>query len=183
MLFRSHYEPAAFCAALLNSQPMGFYAPAQLVADARRHGVDVWPVDVMISEWDCKLEGEKAGPSPTARDDKVDAARDDRVNSPRDDKVVCHSEADALSVEEPASSSLRLGLRMVKGLTEAGAKRIVEARDSAPFDSVADIAPDDDVGCAGFVLERHENDATLCIGPLASDDDARDAREPSMRRA
>ncbi len=51
-----HYEPAAFCAALLNSQPMGFYAPAQLVGDARRHGVDVRPPDVTVSEWDCTLE-------------------------------------------------------------------------------------------------------------------------------
>src|SRR5439155_3123971 len=59
------YEPAAFCAALLNSQPMGFYAPAQLVADARRHGVEVRNVDVTISEWDCTLEG--AGPIPALR--------------------------------------------------------------------------------------------------------------------
>jgi error-prone DNA polymerase len=51
------YEPAAFCAALLNSQPMGFYAPAQLVADALRHGVEVRSADVAISEWDCTLEG------------------------------------------------------------------------------------------------------------------------------
>ena len=89
-----HYEPAAFCAALLNSQPMGFYAPAQLVADARRHGVDVRPVDVTVSEWDCTLE----------------------------------------------DGALRLGLRMVKGLTEAGAQRIVAARCAAPFASVADLA-------------------------------------------
>jgi error-prone DNA polymerase len=89
-----HYEPAAFCGALLNSQPMGFYAPAQLVADARRHGVDVRPVDVTISEWNCTLE----------------------------------------------EGALRLGLRMVKGLTEAGAKRIVEARGAAAFESVTDLA-------------------------------------------
>lgn len=50
------YEPAAFTAALLNSQPMGFYAPAQLVRDARTHGVEVRPVDVAASEWDCTLE-------------------------------------------------------------------------------------------------------------------------------
>ena len=59
------YEPAAFCAALLNSQPMGFYAPAQLVADARRHGVEVRSADVTISQWDCTLEG--AGPIPSLR--------------------------------------------------------------------------------------------------------------------
>jgi error-prone DNA polymerase len=52
------HEPAAFLAALLNSQPMGFYGPSQLVQDARRHGVEVRAVDVMISDWDCTLEGE-----------------------------------------------------------------------------------------------------------------------------
>src|SRR3712207_7782930 len=51
-LFRSkRYHPAAFCAALLNSQPMGFYAPAQLVRDAKEHGVEVRPVDVNASGW------------------------------------------------------------------------------------------------------------------------------------
>ena len=54
-----HY-PAAFTAALLNSQPMGFYAPAQLVRNARQHGVEVLPVDVNLSEWECTLE-EKVG--------------------------------------------------------------------------------------------------------------------------
>ncbi|MGE5640209.1 MAG: error-prone DNA polymerase [Clostridia bacterium] len=51
------HHPAAFCAALLNSQPMGFYAPAQLVQDARRHGVELRPPDVNASDWDCTLEG------------------------------------------------------------------------------------------------------------------------------
>ncbi len=50
------HEPAAFTAALLNSQPMGFYAPAQLVRDAREHGVEVRPVDVNASGWDATLE-------------------------------------------------------------------------------------------------------------------------------
>ncbi len=52
---KRHY-PAAFTAALLNSQPMGFYAPAQLITDARRHGIEVRPVDVNHSDWDCTLE-------------------------------------------------------------------------------------------------------------------------------
>jgi error-prone DNA polymerase len=52
-----HYYPAAFAAALLNSQPMGFYAPAQLVRDAREHGVEIRPADVNESAWDCRLEG------------------------------------------------------------------------------------------------------------------------------
>ena len=57
------HEPAAFLAALLNSQPMGYYAPAQLVQDARRHGVMVLPVDVTSSVWDCTLERTPTGTS------------------------------------------------------------------------------------------------------------------------
>jgi error-prone DNA polymerase len=56
-----HYEPAAFCAALINSQPMGFYAPAQLVRDARSHGVEVRAADAVLSEWDCTLERREGG--------------------------------------------------------------------------------------------------------------------------
>ncbi|HET7132213.1 MAG TPA: OB-fold nucleic acid binding domain-containing protein, partial [Gammaproteobacteria bacterium] len=51
-----HHEPAAFCCALLNSQPMGFYAPQQLVRSAREHGVEVRPVDINASEWESTLE-------------------------------------------------------------------------------------------------------------------------------
>jgi error-prone DNA polymerase len=52
-----HHHPAAFLASLLNSQPMGFYSPSQLVQDARRHGVEVRPADVALSQWDCSMEG------------------------------------------------------------------------------------------------------------------------------
>jgi DNA polymerase III alpha subunit len=55
------HHPDVFLAALLNSQPMGFYSPSQLVQDARRHGVTVLPVDVMVSGWDCALEVECKG--------------------------------------------------------------------------------------------------------------------------
>lgn len=51
-----HHHPAAFCAALLNSQPMGFYSPRSLLDDARRHGVDVRPIDIQTSHWDNTLE-------------------------------------------------------------------------------------------------------------------------------
>jgi error-prone DNA polymerase len=61
-----HHEPAAFTAALLNSQPMGFYAPAQLVQCARRHGVELRPVDVNASAWDCTLEP-RPGRQPALR--------------------------------------------------------------------------------------------------------------------
>jgi error-prone DNA polymerase len=60
------HEPAAFLCALINSQPMGFYAPSQLVQDARRHGVEVRPVDATASDWDCTLERGEDG-APAAR--------------------------------------------------------------------------------------------------------------------
>lgn len=60
------HEPAAFLAALINAQPMGFYAPAQLVQDARRHGVEVRPVDVQHSDWDCTLEPRRDDPAQPA---------------------------------------------------------------------------------------------------------------------
>ncbi len=58
---KCHY-PDVFCAAILNSQPMGFYQPAQLVRDAREHGVEVRPADVNLSAWDCTLEPAREGP-------------------------------------------------------------------------------------------------------------------------
>jgi len=61
------YYPAAFCAALLNSQPMGFYAPAQLVRDAREHGVEVREIDVNRSAWDTTLEVDTSGGPPAVR--------------------------------------------------------------------------------------------------------------------
>src|SRR5690606_32862485 len=58
------HHPAAFTAALMNSQPMGFYAPAQLLRDAQRHGVELRPVDVLASDIDCTLEaGEEGRPA------------------------------------------------------------------------------------------------------------------------
>ncbi|MCW5766815.1 MAG: error-prone DNA polymerase, partial [Phycisphaeraceae bacterium] len=59
-----HHHPAAFGAALLNSQPMGFYAPAQIVRDAQEHGVEVRPIDVNASRWDCTLEHPPGGGPP-----------------------------------------------------------------------------------------------------------------------
>jgi len=115
------YEPAAFCAALLNSQPMGFYAPAQLVQDARRHGVEVRPVDVTVSEWECTLEvGDQrpaaGGQSPAGGGEGGEDG--DRGSVP----------------------AMRLGLLMVKGLSQAAADRIVAARRGWPFASVDDLA-------------------------------------------
>jgi error-prone DNA polymerase len=63
---KCHY-PAAFCCALLNSQPMGFYAPAQLIDDARKHGVQVRPVDINASDWESTLEPDANRPGPALR--------------------------------------------------------------------------------------------------------------------
>ncbi len=56
-----HHHPDVFCAALLNAQPMGFYAPAQIVRDAQKHGVEVRPVSINDSHWDCTLEEADGG--------------------------------------------------------------------------------------------------------------------------
>ena len=61
---KCHY-PDVFCAALLNAQPMGFYAPAQIVRDAREHGVEMREVDINFSDWDATLE-RSCQPSPPA---------------------------------------------------------------------------------------------------------------------
>jgi len=90
------HHPAAFAAALINSQPMGFYQPAQIVRDAGEHGVEVRAIDANHSEWDCTLEPGAGGPA------------------------------------------LRLGFRLVKGLAQDEAERVVgSVRRSGPFRSVA----------------------------------------------
>ncbi|MFM9967212.1 MAG: error-prone DNA polymerase [Burkholderiales bacterium] len=102
------HEPAAFLAALLNSQPMGFYAPSQLTQDARRHGVEIRPASVCASDWECTLEKGLDG-----------------------------------------NPAVRLGLLMVKGLSQAGGERIAAARRVAPFANVEDVAE-------RAALERHD---------------------------
>jgi error-prone DNA polymerase len=115
-----HHEPAAFTCALLNSQPMGFYAPAQLVRDAREHGVEVRPVDVQASAVQCTLERREDG--------------------------------------KPA---LRLGLCLVKSLSEQGAKRVESARIERQFESVQDLA-------RRSALDRGDLEALAAAGALAA---------------
>ncbi|MGM0769556.1 MAG: error-prone DNA polymerase [Pseudomonadota bacterium] len=91
---KRHY-PAAFYCALLNSQPMGFYSPSQLVQDARRHNVAVLPPDVNHSHWDHTLEG------PTRQ--------------------------------------LRLGLRLIQGLSESGAERLHQHRPATGYRSTGEL--------------------------------------------
>jgi error-prone DNA polymerase len=130
------YEPAAFTCALLNSQPMGFYSPSQLTQDLRRHGGTILPADACRSDWECTLEaiGEAQAP-PDAGKATVTPSR-----SP-----------------QPA---LRLGLCLVKGLSEAGGKRIAAARASKPFDDVADLV-------RRAELNRHDIEALAAAGALA----------------
>jgi error-prone DNA polymerase len=115
-----HHEPAAFTCALLNSQPMGFYAPAQLVRDAREHGVEVCPVDVQESAVQCTLERREDG-----------------------------------------GPALRLGLCLVKSLSDEGAKRVESARREARFASVQDLAK-------RSALDRKDLEALAAAGALAA---------------
>ena len=114
------HEPAAFTCALLNSQPMGFYAPAQLVQDARRHGVAVRAADVQHSDVDCTLERGDDG--------------------------------------EPA---LRLGLRMIKGLSREGAQRTICARRPCVYADMHDFA-------RRSQLSRKDMEALAAAGALRS---------------
>lgn len=123
------HEPAAFLAGLLNSQPMGFYSPSQLVQDARRHGVEVRPVDVQASEVDCTLEDlpqRSRGTPPSAS--SASPGPDGALTTP------------AQGAPPSAQPAVRLGLRVVKGLAGAAAERIVQARRAGPFRDVQDLA-------------------------------------------
>lgn len=130
------HHPAAFCCAILNSQPMGFYQPSQLVQDARRHRVTVLPVDIRFSDWDCSL---------VRHDDGKYAA-----GVAVEDRDACRGASHAAGIAEssgtyraPASVSqppgMRLGLRLIKGLGKAAADRIATARQQQPFDDIQDL--------------------------------------------
>jgi error-prone DNA polymerase len=116
---RCHY-PAAFTAALLNNQPMGFYHPATLVKDAQRHGVRIRPVDVARSQWDCTIEVEPRGDAERPPDQRAsegfipERAKDVRF--------------------------LRLGLRYVRGLRADAGRAIVAERARGPYAGIDDLA-------------------------------------------
>jgi len=113
------HEPAAFCAALLNSQPMGFYAPAQLVQDARAHGVEVRPVDILHSQWECSLEPGEAG-EPAIR---LGLNRVKGLAREAGERVVAciRDSASPLSSLEALLHKARLDRRAVDALADAGA--------------------------------------------------------------
>ncbi len=126
------HEPACFLAALLNSQPMGFYAPSQLVQDARRHGVVVRAVDVMHSHWDCTLEIDSGSGTHPVRPELVEGQQGFDRLSPNGK----NQRLPGIHTNQPA---VRLGLRLVAGLPEAAASRLVQAREEAPFTSTEDL--------------------------------------------
>jgi error-prone DNA polymerase len=155
---------AAFTAGVLNSQPMGFYAPAQLVRNAREHGVEVRGPDVNRSDWDCTLEEEEkekglaighcklaiancgVGEAGEEREEcKVKNTKckgqSGGSNRGESDSSICN---DQFAVTNGQSSfrplALRLGLRMLGGLGEAQARRIEAARrPGGPFRSMEDF--------------------------------------------
>ncbi|HJQ81764.1 MAG TPA: error-prone DNA polymerase [Lacipirellulaceae bacterium] len=149
-----HHYPAAFAAAMINSQPMGFYQPAQLVRDARDHGVAVRPVDVNFSCWDCTLESQQPPVPPGV----LSCAKENEHN----DQNVC------MPIKPPAepgavSLFLRLGLCMIGGLRETHGKLIEQVRAGGAFTSIDDFARRTGLGQA--VIKRlAEADAFGSVG-------------------
>ena len=117
------HHPEAFCAALLNSQPMGFYQPAQLVRDAREHGVEVRPPDVTFSDWDCTLEDEATSVIPAVAPRR--AGTQGGAHGPWVPDRPCRPSG---MTNVGDLRPLRLGLRQIKGLKQDEAERIVAAR-------------------------------------------------------
>ena len=110
--------PDVFAASLINAQPMGFYAPAQIVRDAREHGVEIREADINHSDWDCTLEPGTPGESVGSRLAPAHASMKDVIRS---------------------THAVRLGLRLVKGFSQADAERLVAARAGGAFDSLRDL--------------------------------------------
>jgi error-prone DNA polymerase len=121
------YYPDVFAAALLNSQPMGFYAPAQIVRDAKEHGVVMLPADINLSDWDCTLE--RRHPEVRETTKSPSAPRGDGAIHPRHASMTNHIRT---------THALRLGLRQISGLSEDHAK-IIESVRGRGFDSVRDL--------------------------------------------
>jgi error-prone DNA polymerase len=136
---KCHY-PDVFCAALLNSQPMGFYQPAQLVRDAREHGVTIRGPDVMLSDWDAKLEveslpprGEGVGDGGLCGFSHVAAA------SPGHRSTEDSPPPPTLPLKGEGLLPVRIGLRQVRGLKEEEIVRLTEIRGlgAAGFEDLA----------------------------------------------
>jgi error-prone DNA polymerase len=136
---KCHYL-AAFTAALLNNQPMGFYSPATITKDAQRHGLKMLPVDVTCSEWMCTLEtvASEAVPSTQYRVPSKTFV----IPTPERKRGAEESRHLPPSTQHSQSGSpaLRLGLRYVRSLREEAAQALVRERACAPFTSIHDLA-------------------------------------------
>ncbi len=149
--------PDVFLAAMLNSQPLGFYAPSQLVRDAREHGVEVREVDVNLSDWDCMLES--APPLPLAGEGRGEGGVDiphpsslrDATFSRSREKGLIHPRHSAMAEHIRTVHAVRLGLRQIIGAREEDMRKLVDAR-GAGYDSVRDLWLRS--GLSAAVLER-----------------------------
>jgi len=145
--------PDVFLAAMLNSQPLGFYAPAQLVRDAREHGVEVREVDVNLSDWDCTLEEQNPSPACGRRwREAPDEGRGERPTFAQDphpsaaptpspakrEKGKLHPRHASMADHIRSSHAVRLGLRQIIGAREEEMRKLVEARGTG-YDSVRDL--------------------------------------------
>ena len=123
------YYPAEYLCAILNAQPMGFYPVSTLIHDAKAHGVEVRPIDLAVSGWDCTLE-QKCGSAEVRK--CVGSERDEA--SPRAEAST-HSRTSAL----PHSPAVRIGLRYVRNLGAVAGARLKAELARGPFVSAADV--------------------------------------------
>lgn len=130
------HEPAAFLCALLNSLPMGFYSASQLVQDAKRHGIEVRPVDVTVSGWESSLEEVDAAPIAVA------AYAPEVSSEPAFKRDVTAEEFLAAMGERQArrQPAVRLGMSVLNGMREDAALRIVLERQLRSFANVGELA-------------------------------------------
>jgi error-prone DNA polymerase len=133
------HHPDVFCAAILNAQPMGFYQPSQLVRDAQAHGVEVRPACINASRWDCTLEG-SAPPRNGEGDHAQHGGGGPRLRNPAAGPPPPPPDGGG-PPPRPGEEllPLRLGLRMVRGLSNLHAAQILAARREAPFDSIEEV--------------------------------------------
>ena len=178
------YYPDVFAAAILNSQPMGFYAPAQLVRDAREHGVEVRPADVNASEWDHTLEAftgclpPSPQPSPGRTRLGEFATQHDRICKRMRwgegaGRTRCGGVPSPLAEGQDEGGkpqkhqhALRLGFRLIAGLREDDARKIVGARKAGgAFESPEDLMRRAKLGPAAMLtLARADAFGSLDLG-------------------
>ncbi|HMD97941.1 MAG TPA: error-prone DNA polymerase [Terriglobia bacterium] len=137
---KCHY-PAAFTAALLNNQPMGFYSPAVIVKDAQRHGLRVRPIDVTRSGWRCTLERESGFGSRDSGKTGFGIRGPGFAEEDRDSGLGTRdSQRTAPDSRLPTPVFLRLGMNYVKGLRQEAAEAIVRERGAGPLSAIDDLA-------------------------------------------